>query len=401
MENKYQYVYDFKALGFGAFVHFGIYSVLAKGEWAQHTLKVEKAEYEKLADKFNPKKDWAKKLVTTAKKAGCKYITLTTRHHDGFSLFDTKGLSDYDSVQRGAKRDLVMEFVDECNRQGIVPFFYHTLLDWHNTDYKNDFEKYLDYLVKSIEILCTNYGKIGGFWFDGMWDKWDADWQEDRLYSTIRKYQPNAMIINNTGLENRGKIGHEQLDSVTFERGRPSMLANGDRPRASEMCQVLNDHWGYAENDFNYKPISTILEDLVTCRANGCNFLLNVGPMPNGEVRPIDKEMLTFIGKWIKLNENFIYDCKPTSIESDDAFVLEGKDDWYYAVVKNVDMNGDPFVAMQTKPRRIKINTEKSVTDASWIFSKKSALIENNVIIVEPFLYGSSHNLKVLKFKLK
>ena len=184
----YEYINNFKKAGFGMFVHFGLYSVLGKGEWALNIDKLDAKKYNALVDRFKVRKDWAKKLVDTAKKAGCKYITLTTRHHDGFSLFDVKGLNDFDAPHSASGRDLVREFVDECRAQGITPFFYHTLLDWHNEDYKNDFPKYIDYLDKSIEILCTNYGKIGGFWFDGMWDKPNEDWQEDRLYGTIRKY---------------------------------------------------------------------------------------------------------------------------------------------------------------------------------------------------------------------
>ena len=250
---KNNYIADFEKLGFGLFVHFGLYSIVGKGEWYLHlNPNADKSEYESLSQQFFVKQTWAKELVNTAKLAGCKYITLTTRHHDGFSLFDTCGLSDYDAVHSASKRDLIKEFVSACNESGIVPFFYHTLLDWREENYQKDFSKYIDYLVNSIEILCKNYGKIGGFWFDGMWDKPNEDWQEDRLYSTIRKYQPDAMIINNTGLNELGKVGHYEIDSVTFERGKPCFVDNSDKYRAGEMCQVLNDHWGYAENDCNY-----------------------------------------------------------------------------------------------------------------------------------------------------
>ena len=142
---KYQYVEDFKNLGFGMFVHFGVYSVLKKGEWAKNILNIPYEEYDKLIKKFNVTKNWAKNLVKTAKNAGCKFITLTTRHHDGFSLYDTKGLSNYDINLTKQKRDLVKEFVDACNEQGIVPFFYHTLLDWHHPDFNTNFPKYIDY----------------------------------------------------------------------------------------------------------------------------------------------------------------------------------------------------------------------------------------------------------------
>ena len=184
MNKNYEYVYNFQNMGFGMFVHFGLFSVIGKGEWSQDLEPFSVEDYEKYVDKFNPDKDWAKNLVALAKESGCKYITLTTRHHDGFSLFDTKGLNEYDSVHSPAKRDLVREFVDECNNAGISPFLYHTLLDWHNPDYKNNFPEYLKYLRESVKILCTQYGKIGGLWFDGLWDK-DDDWQIDLLYASL------------------------------------------------------------------------------------------------------------------------------------------------------------------------------------------------------------------------
>ncbi|MBQ2785351.1 MAG: alpha-L-fucosidase [Oscillospiraceae bacterium] len=137
-------------------------------------------------------------IVSIAKAAGCKYCCLTTRHHEGFSLYDTQGLSDFDALHSPVGRDLVAEFAEECRKGDIIPFFYLTTLDWRHPDFENDFDAYLDYLYKSVEILCTNYGKIGGLWFDGNWSKPDANWQEDRLYKMILLYQPDAMIINNT-----------------------------------------------------------------------------------------------------------------------------------------------------------------------------------------------------------
>ena len=149
-----------------------------------------------------------------------KYITLTTRHHEGFSLYDTQGLSNYDAVHSPAGRDLVKEFVEGCRAEGIIPFFYHTTLDWYQESFNKDFEAYLKYLRDSVRILCTNYGEIGGMWFDGNWSKPNEDWKLDKLYGMVRELQPEAMIIDNTGLRNRGEIGHPEIDCVTFEQGR-------------------------------------------------------------------------------------------------------------------------------------------------------------------------------------
>ncbi len=395
------YVTSFEKRAFGLFVHFGLYSTLAKGEWAKAVHGIADSEYDKLVSKFKVKKSWAKDLVKLAKKAGCKYITLTTRHHDGFSLFDTKGLNEYDAPHSPCGRDLVREFVDACNEANILPMFYHTLLDWKHPDYNTNFPSYIDYLVKSVEILCTNYGKIGGLWFDGMWSKPNEDWQEDRLYATIRKHQPEAMIINNTGLSELGKVGHPEIDSVTFERGKPSFVDNSDRHRAGEMCQVLNDHWGYAEDDYNYKPVREIIENLVDCRYYNCNFLLNVGPMGDGSIRPMDKCMLEFVGKWVKQNKNFIYDVKSADIECDGAYLLKSENGKIYAVVKDVLMTADANVQRAMMEREIVIKTDRKIKSVKWIDSGEKAEMTKNGFKITPFKYGTSHFIRVAEVTLK
>ena len=150
-----QYIKDFENLGFGMFIHFGPYSVIGKGEWAQNCLRISHEEYEKAVKAFAPDRGWAEGLVATAKTAGCKYMTLTTRHHDGFSLYDTCGLNDFDAVHV-CGRDLVREFVDACNAAGIKPFLYHTLFDWHTDLFEVDPKGYLPSLRNSVELLCKN-----------------------------------------------------------------------------------------------------------------------------------------------------------------------------------------------------------------------------------------------------
>lgn len=394
---KLRYIKNFEKLGFGLFVHFGLYSIVGKGEWYLHlNPTANKADYEKLAKSFCVEKNWAQKLVETAKKAGCKYITLTTRHHDGFSLYDTCGLSDYDAPYSACGRDLIREFVDACNENGIVPFFYHTLLDWREESYQKDFPKYVDYLVKSIEILCKNYGKIGGFWFDGMWDKPNEDWQEDRIYGMIRKYQPEAMIINNTGLSELGKVGHKEIDSVTFERGKPCFVDNSDKYRAGEMCQVLNDHWGYAENDCNYKSVKELIENLVDCRKYNCNFLLNTGLRGNGSVNPTDKCILAEIGKWVKKNKGFIYEARACDIKAENAEILRGKD-CYYAVIKDVPMSADPNV--QRAESKGQVCVEMEIDSAEWLDNGEKIEVKDGKFDVNPFMYGESYSIRIAKIR--
>lgn len=395
---KLQYIKDFEALGMGLFVHFGLYSIVGKGEWYLHIGEdADVAKYEKLTERFNPTKNWAKNLVKAAKSAGAKYITITTRHHDGFSLFDTCGLSDYDCMHAACHRDLIREFVDACRASGIVPFFYHTLLDWRHPDYKNDFPAYLKYLRQSIEILCKNYGKIGGLWFDGMWDKPDADWELDALYATIRRYQPEAMIINNSGMGALGAVCHPEVDSVTFERGKPTAFESKDKLRAGEMCQIFNDHWGYAKDDINYKPLGSIIEDLIDCRHFNCNFLLNIGPMGNGAVRPIDACMLAEVGKWIKINKSFIYGAHAADIDADNAKMLsDGK--YYYAVVK-ASVFGDENVVKNAEKFAVKIHAP--VKKACWLDNGEKIQVENNCFQAKPFEYGKSLAVRVARIELK
>lgn len=397
---EYRYIEDFKKLGFGLFVHFGLYSVIGKGEWFYHTGKMSPEAYNATAERFFVKKDWAKKLVNVAKSAGCRYITLTTRHHDGFSLFDTCGLSTFDTVHTACKRDLVREFVDACNDGGVVPFLYHTLLDWHNPDYTQNFPKYVDYLIKSVELLCKNYGKIGGLWFDGMWDK-AVDWQEDRLYGTIRKYQPQAIIINNTGLNAEGQAGHPEVDSVTFERGTPCPVRTGGKPIAGEVCQGLTDHWGYCKSDICYKTAPPILELLTDCRKYGHNLLLNTGLRGDGSVTPLERETLKNIGKCLRVNKNILLDGAPCDISAENADIFtDGK--YYYAVIKGVPMCYNTNVTKMQQTKRVSLQTDKKIVGAVWFDNnEKVRMLDDGTFFAWPFDYGYSYGLRIAKFRLE
>lgn len=397
----FEYIERFKKMGFGLFCHFGLYSAIGRGEWALEVCRLDKTEYNNTIEKFEVAKDWAKRLVKTAKDAGCKYITLTTRHHDGFSLYDTCGLNEFDAPHSACGRDLIKEFVDECNAEGIIPFFYHTLLDWYNPDYNENFPKYIDYLIQSVEILCKNYGKIGGLWFDGFWSKPHENWQFDRLYATIRKYQPEAMIINNTGLEERGRVGHPEIDSVTFERGKPLPVDTSEKPIAGEMCDGITDHWGFAAGDLRFKSIPTILESLVDCRKYNCNLLLNVGPTADGTLTGIETETLKYVGKWVAINKDVVYEAVPSNLEAEGAVIMQRGED-YYALIYDVPMYVNANVTDAIAKRNVKIHTDKTITDAVWLDNGKPIdIIDNQTFFVKPFEYGVSLHIRVAKFKLK
>ena len=410
-------IQDFEKLGLGMFVHFGLYSALGKGEWALRCLELDPGGYEALAKTFCPKADWAEKLVATAKNAGCKYITLTTRHHDGYSLYDTCSLNDYDAPH-SCGRDLVKEFVDACNAQGILPFFYHTLIDWREKscpytsavrpelNREGNWDVYMDYLQKSVELLCKNYGKIGGIWFDGMWAYWDNDWQEDNLYRLIRSYQPDAMIINNTGLDNMGQLGHIELDSVTFERGNPQPLnlEGSAKYIASEMCEVFGTHWGYAADDLFYKSPAQIIETLANCRKYGSNLLMNVGPLGNGYLTAIDQAFLEMLGRWVAVHEEAIHDPRPTGIVIEnrpDNFILQ-HGDTYYMFCFGLPMNSDPNV--QRDPGldyECTFAFDKKIQSVTWLDNGKDVafITENGKVTVktQPFFYGCHWVVRVAK----
>jgi len=203
---------EFQDAKFGMFIHWGIYSLLGNGEWIFHERKLTLHEYERLPKFFDPEKFDAKTWVALAKSAGMKYITITSRHHDGFAMFDSK-ISDWNIVQRTLYgKDPLKMLADECHRQGIKLFFYYSQLDWHNPDYyprgrtawdngrpdHGDWNAYLDnYMDGQLRELLTNYGEIAGVWFDGMWDKPDADWHLQKTYALIHQLQPAALIIPN------------------------------------------------------------------------------------------------------------------------------------------------------------------------------------------------------------
>ena len=341
-----KYIADFEKMGFGMFIHWGLYSQLGKGEWILHHKIMPEVEYQKLKDTFTAEDFDAEKIVLMAKNAGCKYIVLTSRHHEGFSLYDTCGLSDYDAMHSAAGRDLIREFVDACNKHDIAPFFYHTTLDWHHPDFESDFNKYLDYLIASVKLLCTNYGKIGGIWFDGNWSNLGADWREDELYGMIRKYQPEAIIVNNSGLDALGAVGHPELDVTTFEQNDPRPLNREGMPKylAVEKCETINDHWGIGELDLNSKSPKALIEALCNCRKVGANYLLNIGPTAQGGVDPYQEQVFAVIGKWVKLFGEAIYDVKPYgSYGMGKNFILKGKD-CLYLFFFNITSNGDSHV---------------------------------------------------------
>ena len=404
-----EYIKNFEQLGLGMFVHFGLYSQLRQGEWTMHLHGIDKAEYMSLKGTFDPVN--MAEIVSVGKNAGCKYICLTTRHHDGFSLYDTCGLNDYDAPHSAAKRDLIREFVDECRKADVVPFFYHTTLDWYHPDFNNDFNAYLEYLRKSVEILCTNYGKIGGIWFDGNWSKPDADWKEDELYSMIRRLQPDAMIINNTGIQKRGEKGNKHIDSLTYERGMPTPIDRRGMTKyvAGEMCETLNDHWGNAD-DINYKPIKQLIEEICDCRKVGANMLLNIGPLGNGQVSLMAKATMDAIGYWMGMYGRAIYNGRPyVTLDGKKEFILRDVKDEkvFYAFKYNLGIGGNPNVTLENAGNNLMVfpGSYGEIESVKWMDNGQPLCFlqeeDKLSIACTNYRYGQSYCVRVAEIKVK
>lgn len=404
---------DFENLAFGLFVHWGLYSQIGRGEWVENAERIPRDEYLKLMGTFTGKDFDAKKLVSTAKRAGMNYVTHTTRHHEGFSLYDTRGLSDLDVTHTPCKRDLVKEFVDECHRQSVVPMLYHTTLDWNDKRFESDWEGYHKYLRDSVELLCTKYGRIGGFWFDGNWSKPDADWHETELYAVIRKHQPDAIIINNSGVDALGHGGHAEVDSVTFERGRPSALDRKGQSKyvAAEMCHTMNFHWGVARNDFNYLSPAHVIEELCFARRAGANLLMNIGPEAHGRVPDYESAALARVGDWIDLHggrRGVMYQGRPCGATGEgDDFVLEMGDELYLFVTELTQTSNTQVHAKSrgAGPRLFKGITSR-VKEARWMDNGEQLEFEHDTatktltLKATGYPYGTNTVIRVAKLLL-
>ena len=408
----------FEKMGFGIFVHWGLYARGGRGEWAQSVYNVPPDEYAKWMDTFTAEDFNPRELAEMAKKAGAKYITLTTRHHEGFSLYDTCGLNEFDAPHSPAKRDLVREFVDACREFDIVPFFYHTTLDWrwHNKKTQDldldEFNEYLDYLYKSVEILCTNYGKIGGLWFDGNWSRPKDDWKEDRLYKMIHRLQPDAMVINNTGLGALGAFGKsEEIDSVTFENNtaRPVNREGMKKYIAGEVCKTMNSHWGRSNRDFNMLSPARVIERLCQSRGSGANFLMNIGPEAQGKIPNYEKALFELVGQWMDIFGEAIYNGKPVyniKCQGNDFMLQDGKT--YYYVAMNLSMGGDVnVVASVVRGPRSVDGFDKEIISAKWMDDGEEGEFIQDVdkklltIKCDPFPYGTDLVVNILKLETR
>jgi alpha-L-fucosidase len=336
----------FEEARFGLFIHWGIYSQLGDGEWVMNNQRIPIKAYEKLPSFFNPIEFNPKEWVQMVKDAGMKYITITSKHHDGFAMYDSK-VSDYDIVDRTPyKKDVLKMLADECRVQGIKLFFYHSQLDWHHPDYfprgntgneytgrpeSGDWYKYLDYMDAQLAELLTNYGQVAGIWFDGMWDKKDADWRLEKTYKLIHQLQPAAMVGSN-----HHRPPYPGEDFQMFEKDLPGHNTTGFSPEQKigdlpkETCETINNSWGFNLQDAKNKSEKDLIQYLVKAAGYGANFLLNVGPMPNGKIQPEHTALLKQMGDWLKINGETIYGTKGGPLSAREWGVMTQKGNKYY-----------------------------------------------------------------------
>jgi len=335
----------FQDARFGLFVHWGVYSVLGDGEWVMNNRRIAAADYEKLPAQFNPIEFNPAEWVALAKAAGMKYITITSKHHDGFAMFDSR-VSDYNIVARTPyKKDVLNALADECHRQGLKLFFYYSQLDWHHPDYfprgrtgrdagrpeQGSWPHYIEYMNGQLRELHTGYGDIGGIWFDGWWDRPDAEWQLDRTYALIHQLQPQALIGAN---HHRRPFPGE--DFQMFEKDLPGGKTaefNRDSEVGTlplETCETMNGSWGFNLTDGRYKSARDLIRYLVRAAGSNANFLLNVGPMPNGRIQPEFVARLREIGAWLAHNGEAIYGTRSGPIAPHPWGVTTRKGDRVY-----------------------------------------------------------------------
>ena len=342
----------FEDAKFGLFVHWGVYSILGDGEWVMNNQNISIKEYERLPSFFNPVEFDSEKWVLMAKNAGMKYITITSRHHDGFSMFDSNA-SEYNIVDKTPYgKDVLKMLSDSCRKHGVKLFFYYSQLDWYRDDYfprgrtgngiegrgEGDWDSYITFMKNQLTELLTNYGEIGGIWFDGQWDQhdWDGkkfgkinvDFKLKEVYDLIHKLQPQALIGSNHHLSpNPGE------DFQMFEKDLPGKKTKnfatskediGNLPL--EVCETINGSWGFNIKDRENKSTKQLIHYLVKAAGYGSNLLLNVGPMPNGKIQEEHIESLKKIGSWIKVNGQTIYETKkgPIIPTDDIASTIKG-----------------------------------------------------------------------------
>ena len=336
----------FREARFGMFIHWGIYAIPARGEWVKDRERISTEDYQQFFDAFDPfnynPKEWAK----LAKKAGMRYAVITSKHHDGFCLFDSK-YTDYKATNTPAKRDLIKEFVDAFRAEGIKIGFYYSLIDWYQPDFKDPrnevaWDRYIDYMHKQVEELLTNYGKIDILWLDYSAGELSGEkWKATKLVEMVRRLQPEIIIDNRLG----GNMFKNPPDFYAGDFGGPEQITppaviKDDLGRLIpwELCLTLNRSWGFNRTDYNYKSAHNIIYTLINCVSKNGNLLLNVGPDERGVIPKRSVEILEEVGEWMEANHESIYGCGPAVYDKPEWGWYTQKGDTVYAHITNFNI---------------------------------------------------------------
>ncbi|WP_432798048.1 alpha-L-fucosidase [Poriferisphaera sp. WC338] len=438
---------------FGVFIHWGLYAIPAGewngetvpryGEWIMRHGKIALKDYTPLIDQFNPTKFDAKQWMTVIKNSGAKYFVITTKHHEGFSLFRSEH-GDYNIANtpfgRDNDRDIMTELADEARKQSIKVGWYHSILDWHHPDFapqkgflkhenKNpDFEKYIEYLTNQTTELLTNYGDIDILWYDG---EWDSTWTDDHgntLYKHIRELAPNIIVNNRVGKE-RSKEKFElskkrkkrrankqtkqaepqpnksfgEISSGDFGTPEQKLPPNGFGPGIYwETCMTMNNTWGYRTDDHDWKSSTTLIQQLIDASSKGGNYLLNIGPKADGTIPQESIDRLNDIGNWLSINGEAIYATKAGTL---------GKPAWGRSTTKSL-ANGNTalYLHLFNNPKDNQLILEGyadklisliplTANDASAV-NLTYTTSDNNLVIETPATLWNQH-ASVIKIELK
>lgn len=289
---------------FGLFIHWGIMSIPGRECLVMYKERITVDEYEKLVPQFNPEKFSAPEIVSLAKEAGQKYIVFVAKHHDGFCMWDSQ-LTDYDIMATPFKRDIVKELADECARQGLRFGLYYSILDWHHPHCRwQQWPKYVAYMKGQLRELLSRYGPIGVLWFDGEWVEEWTDIQGREIYDYVRSLQPQIIINNRVGKGRQDMAGITKRGFFPADFDTPEQqVPRKDWPGVDwEACMTINNSWSFTTNDTQHKATPVLLQTLADVAAKGGNFLLNIGPLPDGSIVPEQRDRLLAIGRWMKVN---------------------------------------------------------------------------------------------------
>ena len=330
----------FADLGLGVFLHWGLYALHGQGEWHQSMADIDRDEYAKLQGAFNPAAFDAREWVKAIKAGGAKYITFTTRHHEGFSMFATRQ-NDFNVMKTSFGRDVVKELAEACREEGILFNLYYSLVDWHLDEYplgdcpnkkgwdesKADYAKYHAFMKAQLTELLTGYGPIGAIWFDGEWDhspKTKFDWRFGELYETIHALQPTCLVGNNHH--------HAMLDGEDFQLIENTVREGQtlDPKFPLETCETMNRNWGYNMKDDKYKSVEELVRLLVRNAARGANLLINIGPQPDGRLPAVALARLQGVGAWLGRYGVTVYATKAGPSFADADVVATRKGDRLY-----------------------------------------------------------------------